>query len=422
MDIVSPEIQGLVTTILYLTGLGIVLSLIYGIVEWFSVDRVLKIFENELAFVFIGKEAYYGRIKIPPRSGGGFEVFFPPERMENPKTLLAFLLENYKETGDKKFLKKAEDILAELKERGILEENFTLDDVRIDPWARPSLVSRKIYSGELKDLYGILIFKFALSKSELEKRWRELKKVYSPSFVHIIARRIYNGLAYVKDKISASLTQTTGTFLSFATPEIQKSIQEMESKLVSQVGAIYDPLLENSIGRLVTLEMKDVDGEVKLYQGVLREYSNNYIAVYDVDYRIQMVAKYKGDKILSGYPKCILTIYGWRIDVDQHLFIENLSCDANNVSFVLRNGSDEPVKVETVKILDKEIKIGKVLFPNDGVEVKAGFDRLVSTPDITVDYEISREADMIIPRSKVKIIGSGDYPLTLMRDILKIKR
>lgn len=72
------EISALLYTMLYLAVVGVILSIIYGIAELFSRDRVIKIFDGKYAFVFIGSEGFYGKIRVPPRGGGGFEVVFPP--------------------------------------------------------------------------------------------------------------------------------------------------------------------------------------------------------------------------------------------------------------------------------------------------------------------------------------------------------
>ena len=81
-QLIPTELSELLITIIYLALVGIILSIIYGIIELFSRDRAIKLFEGKYAFVFLGNEGFYGRIRVPPRSGGGFEVLFPPEGIE----------------------------------------------------------------------------------------------------------------------------------------------------------------------------------------------------------------------------------------------------------------------------------------------------------------------------------------------------
>jgi len=71
IQLIPSEVSTLIYTMAYLAAIGIVLSIIYGIAELFSRDRAIKLFEGKYAFVFFGNEGFYGRIRVPPRSGGG---------------------------------------------------------------------------------------------------------------------------------------------------------------------------------------------------------------------------------------------------------------------------------------------------------------------------------------------------------------
>lgn len=419
--IIPENVISMLYTIFYLVIIGIIISIIYGISEWFSRDRVLKLFERKKAFVFIDKDVYYGKIIVPPRSGGGFEIFFPSENLENPLTLLAFLVENYHETREEKFLNQAKQVLEEFKNLGIVSKDLKLEDVKIDPWASPSLVSRKIYPDELGKLHAIMMFRDFLSKKEKVKRWQELKGLYSPSVVKILSRKIYNALSYVKDKIATSLTRTTTTFLGgVVTPEIQKSLETVEKKAIGTIGSIYDALLENSIGRLVTVRVQDVEGEVKLYQGVLREYSNQYLLLYDVDYRIQMITKFKGENELDGYPRTYAKFHGFPLTFNKHIKSEIIEKTREYLKIRLRNISDSPLKIEKLKYGDKEIGVSKVLFPSEHVEVTA--NGLTDSIEYQIEYEISKEADIIWPRRLTRVVGLGDYPPYLLSEILTLRK
>jgi len=420
IQLIPSEVSTLIYTMAYLAAIGIVLSIIYGIAELFSRDRAIKLFEGKYAFVFFGNEGFYGRIRVPPRSGGGFEILFPPEGIENPVSLLAFLIENYQETGDRKFIEEAEELLADFKKRGIVPKNFKLEDIKNNPWAPPSLVSRKVFSQELGKLSAIIIFKYTLDKEELGERWKELRRLYHPSFFSRAKRKVYNSLAYVKDKISTAVTRATGTFMATLTPELRAGVETLEKKIISGVGTIYDALLENSIGRLITVQVQDIDGEMKLYQGVLREYSNNYIVIYDVDYRIKMLAKFKGTKSERGFPRPQIMLHGWHFSEGEHIRMKDLKFESNTVSFKLLNVSEEPVRIVKVKVDENEVAVSRVLFHNEEVQVSANANS--NEPIIEVLYEISREADVIWPRSKVKVIGLGDYPPTILSSILSVSK
>ncbi len=404
MEALALSLMDQLMPLLYLLGLGIVLSILFSLVEMFSVDRVLKLARGRRAFVFLGKEAHYGRLHIPPRSKGGFEVFYEDAAVENPLSLVAFLVENYHETGNEKFMEKAKLILDYLKEKGVVDPDIGIEDVKIDPWAPPSLVSRKVYSNELGDLWMIASFVDFMSDDERKKRWKEFTSLYSRPFLKRFKRKVYNALSYVKDKVASSLTSTVSVVTPAVPKDLKTHLEEVEKKAVtSLIAQTYDPLLENSIGRLVTVRVDDVEGERKLYQGVLAEYSDKYLYVLDVDYRLQMIATFSGT--VKSAP--LVKVFGRYLQLG-----DQLSVVVEGEEATLKNIWGRPIKVEKLVSGDQEIIINKVLFPGEEARAK------VPAGDFAIHYEISLEADVVWPRSKAIIVGLGDYPPDILGSIL----
>ncbi|GEM_PF-595716 len=420
----------------YIILLGLVVSLFYSLVEYFTIDRVLKKIAGDRVLVVLSNEAYFGKLQPFPRSGGGFEIFFDAENIENPISLLAFLYENYKETGDEKFLEEAEMLIKEFKEKKIIPESFTLESLKINPWYPPSLVSRKVFSNELGNIFGIYRFKDLLSEEERRKIWKELSVAYDPPLHIRASRKLSNSLSYVKDRVgnyfSSSTQMLQSTLMATSIPgapiqtatlgaDISKRLQDAQTKILGTLGTEYDGLLENAIGRLVTVEVKDVEGEWKKYQGVLVEYSKKYILVYDVDYRVQMITKFKGNEEISGFPKPYFNIYGLHMKWEKNL---EATYNPQERIITFKNISQYPLKIENIQITiqtsegDKlqDIAVGTVLFP--GEQITAKLPDNMKGDEYTVYYEISREADIIWPRSKVKVLGLGDYPADLLKTIL----
>jgi len=417
---IPEEVISYIYLILYVFIIGLILTVIYSFIEWFSKDRVIKLIEGRRVTVFIGNEAIHGRLVAPSKSGGAFEIFYEPNKIENPVSLLAFLVENYKETGERKFLREAETLVKDFKSRGLLPRNFTLKDVVINPWYPASVVSRKVFAEDLNNLYAILMFRHMMTERELKHKWRELKNLYHPSIHHRIKRKIYNAVSFARDKLASMTAGVPLPYLSLLPSDVQKAIKDAQKQAILIIGSNYNPLLEDSIGRLVTVQVQDIDGEIKLYQGVLKEYSSKYIMVYDVDYRIQMITVFKGDKELEGYPKPIFEQHGFIIGSDKHLKILNTASSGNEYRLTLSNISKEPVKVEKLVLSDKEVQVNKVLFPGEQVEASFNIEGNVpSEPEVKVYYEICREADIVWPLSKAKVIGSGDYPAELLEGILR---
>jgi len=405
-----PSVPPELTPLLYLLGLGVALSIVYALIDYFSVDRVLKLVRGTRAFVFIGGEVHYGRLHIPPRSGGGFEVFYEERGLEHIETLLAFYLENYRETGDRKFLRHAERLLEHFKERGLLPPDYTLDRVEVNPWAPPSLVSRKVYPGELKDLWMILSFVDFMDEGERRARWRRLARVYSPPLHRRLARKVENSLSYVKDKVAATLAAQTRVFIGAVPGDLAKTLEEAEKKIVSSTLApSYDALLENSIGRLVTVRFTDVEGEEKLYQGVLCEYSGGYIYVMDVDYRLQLEAVLEGGELREARP--IVSFHGFRLSLDPRLRV-----DERDGVLVVTNTWDRPVKLEKLEGPQGSATLNRVLRPGESAETPAvGFPAKLS-------LEVALEADIVWPRAKATVVGLGDYPVPVLRDLIRAVR
>ncbi len=388
--------------LLYLIGLGVLLSIVFSIVNMFSVDRVLKLVKGKKAIVFLGGEAHYGRLHVPPRGKGGFEVFYEEKAVENPLSLVAFLKENYEETGNERFLEKAELILNYLKGKGVVSE-VKLKDVAVNPWAPPSLVSRKVYPDELDKLWMIASFVDFMDDEERRRRWREFTSLYSRPFLKRVKRRVYNALSYVKDKIASSLTTTVSAVTPAVPKDLKAELEKAEKQAITGfITQSYDPLLENSIGRLVTVRVDDLDGERKLYQGVLAEYSDKYLYVLDVDYRLQMRAKVSGSSVESSPT---VKMFGVLRELRGHISYEPEERS-------IRNIWDRPIKVERITSGDKEVKVGKVLLPGEGLKVELGSNEFV------VDYEISLESDVIWPKSKAVVVGLGDYPPDVLSTIL----
>ncbi len=167
----------------------------------------------------------------------------------------------------------------------------------------------------------MISFLDTMNEKEKRERWKALSELYIRPFLKRLRRRIYNALGYVKDKLTSAISATTTSFIGGLPPDLKKALQEAEKKAIgATVAQSYDPLLENSIGRLVIVKVEDIDGEKKLYQGILSEYSDKYLYVLDVDYRLQMMAEVKGGRISSYRP--IVKFFGIRLDLGNFLSLE----------------------------------------------------------------------------------------------------
>ena len=367
----------------YIIVFVIVSTIVYSIIEFFSMDRVLKIVRGKKAHVALNNELHFGKLHIPPRSGGGFEVFY--ERIHNPESLVLFLEEKYKETKDNKFLNRKQEILKFFKIR--------IKGLKFNAWLNPTLSSRKIFQQELNKLKAIFIFRDYLSEKELEERKRELSKLLYPPFYKVIGRKISNALSFIKDKLTSSTSQFTS--LAPLPTEMKKVVEESTKKVIVSKFSGYEPLLENSIGRVVNVEVIDLDGKKRIYSGILREYSNKYILLYDIHYKFQLVLEFKNNKTkvsLKNQPK----VFGDVVEIGKHVEIKR-----KNNKIIIKNIHTSPIKIIKIKSGQKEVEINKVLEPNQ-------FISLSLPKNFIMEYEVSKIADIIWPRSLARVLGFAD--------------
>ncbi len=417
---------GVIWVFIPIIALALILMFISQVIGWFIKDRVIKLFDSHWVAVLIKdtdknglNEAYFGRLNVPSQAGGGFEIFFDLKGIENPERLLAYMVRTYRETGNIKYLNMAQKLFNSFKGKGLLPGRNSLSEVVENPFSQPSQASKKIRSEEIKDIFAIIRFIDTLSEDEIRKRNNDLQKAFHPSVLKIFQRKIYNALGYVKDKLTKTISLATSTASGYLPIDLRKKLEEYEKEAVSKLGAHYDPLLENSIGRLVIVQVEDADGSTKLYQGVLREYSPNYLAIYNVDYRVLETVVFKGKKLVEGYPVEKLDFHGWHLNESTHLSIDSFSMESKKLKIKIRNVAEAPVNIISIKVNGLEEKLGgKVLFKNEEIETVLNMEKEVSSGSIIeIEYETVKKADIIWPRSKAKVIGLGEPVETFLDKI-----
>ncbi len=404
----------------------IIVAVIFGlIIDRISQDRVIKLFKGNWVVLFYEdvdknglNEAYIGKIKVPPRAEGGFEIEYSLGAIENPVKLIGYLKRAYKETGNDKYLRKAQELYEHLKAKGKIDIEF--DEIKYDPFTEPSQASKKVYKNNIKDIYAIVRFEEHMSPREKEKKRKELAKIFHPGIIYRFKRSTVNFLLLVKDKLKSAVGVMTGMLAKFApiTPDISKEVKKYGETALGKIGS-YEALLETSIGKLVKVKVMDVDRVERFYNGILREYSPNYIAVYNVDFPIDEEAIFIGDKLLDNFPRERLDFHGWRLDEPPHVEIINYRNDGKKLLFDIRNIHSDHIFIEKIRVGDKEVKLEDPNFlPGEveHVEIEGEFS---DKPQIHVLYKIIKVADVIWPTSKAKVVGSGEPTENLVKEIFR---
>jgi len=138
-----------------------------------------------------------------------------------------------------------------------------------------------IYKNEYPTINKIIRYTDVQNEKEKEKRQVELNKITNPSLLRKMKRKIIIFFNITKDAIfEVSETMLTKTKLSTLNQtEFVESIKNNTTNTSTK--SSYQPIWERYIGRKVVLEQ--VINDIKIdYSGVLKEYSSNYILLYDV--------------------------------------------------------------------------------------------------------------------------------------------
>ncbi|MHC4645599.1 MAG: hypothetical protein ACYTBJ_08850 [Planctomycetota bacterium] len=146
-----------------------------------------------------------------------------------------------------------------------------------------------LYKHEYPRITALIRYHDQLSDRNKERREKELKRIYHPTFLRRLKRKIQNIFKTVRDSVAevinilisqAKKTTPAGTVLKTQ----DKYVSQMKEELMGAVGTSYEPLLEKYIGRKVVLELVKAD-RICEYSGVLKEYTADFIEIMDVNYR-----------------------------------------------------------------------------------------------------------------------------------------
>ena len=130
------------------------------------------------------------------------------------------------------------------------------------------------------------------------KEKKDLLKLVKPNFFKRLGRKIVIFFNIVKD----ALLEVAGTVMKkskMSDSNKDKLIGSFkDNSLNNYAGESHQPIWENYIGKLVILE-QIIDDKKQEYVGVLKEYSANYILLFDVDY----ITKNKTQKADVIFPR-----------------------------------------------------------------------------------------------------------------------
>lgn len=159
-----------------------------------------------------------------------------------------------------------------------------------------------LYKNEYPDIQAVVRYHKDLTEEAEKLREDDFQKTFHPSRWRRIRRSIINLLKVIKDAVIEILNLLT-SHLSKTTPvgaaisSNDKEVNKMKNEVYGLVETSYEPLLEDYIGERVILELKKGSGWVK-YNGVLKDYTTEFIELIDVDYAPEEKGKIDADLIV----------------------------------------------------------------------------------------------------------------------------
>ena len=159
-----------------------------------------------------------------------------------------------------------------------------------------------LYKNEFPDIQAVVRYHKDLTEEKKRLRKEDFKKTFQPSRWRRIRRSIINFFKVIKDAVieiinlmSSHLSKTTPVGAAISSNDSQ--VNKMKNEVYGLVETSYEPLLEDYIGERVILELKRGSDWVK-YNGVLKDYTAEFIELINVDYAPEKKGKIDADLIV----------------------------------------------------------------------------------------------------------------------------
>lgn len=152
--------------------------------------------------------------------------------------------------------------------------------------------SALIYQTELATCLAICRTVDGLTEQELKDRRRQIHKTFNPNFFRRTLRWFLNLFGTIRDAVAKAFSAFIGQ-VAKANPanavlvSQRGGMDQIGQTLITAVPYAYEPMLEKHIGKPVVLEMfnpTDPQKRMTEFPGYLAEYSDRFVAVFNVDH------------------------------------------------------------------------------------------------------------------------------------------
>jgi len=177
--------------------------------------------------------------------------------------------------------------------------------------------SYMFYKYEFEQILTIIRFHDLLDEEAKARRDKELAATYRPKFWRRMKRRLGNFFKTIRDSLEEVLQVIVSQVQKVGkTGEVlasqNKYVSKMQGQLLQSVGTAYEPLLEQYIGRRVVFELIK-GGVITKYDGVLKDYTQDYVEIMDVHYAIDDKGPWRVADMIFPQRFCIVRHFGERL-------------------------------------------------------------------------------------------------------------
>lgn len=245
-----------------------------------------------------------------------------------------------------------------------------------------------LYSAEINNLRTLYRYHDELTEEEMSRRKGDIRKVYKPTAASIVTRKLRNFTNTFKDAILQSFNIFMGQRGKGSTLMAKKSeISGISGQLLSaSAGNSFDPILERYVGQYVVVE-QTLEGVVEEIPGILKEYSDKFIELLNVEVDFSLRTDLHGRERLPNHPVEVIE-EGDRVRV-------------------FNRGTQT---IQTVSLKDENLdkKLDLNIEPGRSIEFDLGESGV--TADAELVLNLQRKADLVLPRSS-SVLRHGGKPI-----------
>jgi hypothetical protein len=165
-----------------------------------------------------------------------------------------------------------------------------------------SVTNHIIYKSEYGDIAYIVRSVDELTKKQKQLRDQRLKRTVKPRFFSKVARHTRTVFATIRDSVVEAFSlvmgkaKTMGGVGKFLSGQ-DKYVSQIQGQVTGAFGFAYEAMLERYIGKKVVFFFEK-DGKSQACEGVLKEYTAEYLEILDIDHIIGEDQIIKADIII----------------------------------------------------------------------------------------------------------------------------